>query len=539
MKKGTKKLVLQEIEKCKEDFDYFATKYLRIVDKDNAVVPLNLNNAQREIHEALADYNFIKILKGRQFGSTTYIAARFFWEALFNANIRVAVVAHSAKAVGSIFSIYQFYYDNLPPFLKLKTVKSSANEIAFESGSFIRIGTANSQNFRGSTYKLIHASEAAFWESMTTTISSLFQTASNNPTIIVETTPNGLNDFFTFWRDNNGYHPLFLSWLDHVEYRKKKLDKGQNLTGVEKDFTKKHNLTKEQRNWFVSTLRTKLANNIESFKTEYPTSEEEAFISTGAFVFPQLVSGDLVKPSKLGWQVHRPPAAYRTYVIGVDTASGSPNGDYSAITVIDVTQQNKPLICATFYDRITLKKFSEVLKRALTKWEGMVVVERNSYGLTIIEELRQANYPYLYRETKWDKFSNKFVDKLGFYTSAQSRPLLIARLTDYINSNRLQIVDERLRYEIMNFIYKPSGKAEAEKGFQDDLIFATGLALMGLDQSLLVAEDMKLHKKPTNVREMVQWEMTHGTKMDQMPDNYWDSSPTLMDLYEQLDGKKE
>jgi len=38
---------------------------------------------------------------------------------------------------------------------------------------------------------------------------------------------------------------------------------------------------------------------------------------------------------------------------------------------------------------------------------------------------------------------------------------------------------------------------------------------------------------------MVQWEMTHGTKMDQMPDNYWDSSPTLMDLYEQLDGKKE
>ena len=537
MKSNTKKLVIAEIEKCKGDFIYFAEKYLRIVDKDNNVVGLQLNHAQRQIDLALEENNFVKILKGRQFGSTTYIAARFFWEALFNPNIRVAVVAHSAKAVSSIFSIYQFYYDNLPPFLKLKTVKTSANEIAFESGSFIRIGTANSQNFRGSTYKLIHASEAAFWESMTTTISSLFQTASNNPTIIVETTPNGLNDFYTFWRDNNGYKALFLSWLDHLEYRKKKLGNGQKLTGIEKEFTNQHRLTKEQRNWFVTTLRTKLANNLTAFKTEYPTSEEEAFIATGAFVFPQLVSGDLQKPSKLGWQVHRPPAPYRTYVIGVDTASGSPNGDYSAITIIDVTNKNKPLLCATFYDRLTLKDFSEVLKRSLTKWEGMVVIERNSYGLTIIEELRQSGYPYLYRETKWDKFSNKFVDKIGFYTNAQSRPLLIARLTDYINSNKLQVVDERLRYEIMNFIYKPTGKAEAEKGFQDDLIFATGLALVGIDQSFLVEEELRNNAKPTNVREMVMWEATHGTSVTNVPNNYWDSTPTLLDLVQGQDGK--
>ena len=167
----------------------------------------------------------------------------------------------------------------------------------------------------------------------------------------------------------------------------------------------------------------------------------------------------------------------------------------------------------------------------------MVVIERNSYGLTIIEELRQSGYPYLYRETKWDKFSNKFVDKIGFYTNAQSRPLLIARLTDYINSNKLQVVDERLRYEIMNFIYKPTGKAEAEKGFQDDLIFATGLALVGIDQSFLVEEELRNNAKPTNVREMVMWEATHGTSVTNVPNNYWDSTPTLLDLVQGQDGK--
>jgi hypothetical protein len=62
----------------------------------------------------------------------------------------------------------------------------------------------------------------------------------------------------------------------------------------------------------------------------------------------------------------------------------------------------------------------------------------------------------------------------------------------------------------MNFIYKPSGKAEAEKGFQDDLIFATGLALMGIDQSFLVEEEIQMNRKPTNVRELIEWEATHG-----------------------------
>ena len=167
----------------------------------------------------------------------------------------------------------------------------------------------------------------------------------------------------------------------------------------------------------------------------------------------------------------------------------------------------------------------------------MVVIERNSYGLTIIDDLRNSGYPFLYRETKFDKFANKFVDKIGFYTSAQTRPVLIARLIDYINSNRLECSDERLRYEIMNFIYKPSGKAEAEKGFQDDMIFATGLALMGIDQSFLVEEEIQMNRKPTNVRELVEWEATHGTKSSAMPPTFWDQTPSVADLYSDLDGK--
>ena len=385
--KSKEEIVLQEVERCKKDFIYFAEKYLRILDKDEKLSPLVFNTAQSRLHRKLEEgEGFIKILKARQLGSSTYIAARFFWEALFNPNTRVAVIAHSDAGVKNIFNIYQRFYTNLPKWLQIKQVKDSASQIEFITGSLIKVGTANSENFRGSTYSRIHASEAAFWSDMSSTIQSLFQTASNNPTIIVETTPNGLNEFYTFWKENNGYYPLFLSWLDHDEYKLKKLPKdGDKPTQMEMEFGKEHKLEDDQLNWFIRTLRTRCSNNLNTFKTEYPATEQEAFIATGAFVFPQFSHLAGNKPTNRGWQIYKTPGKYNTYTMGIDVASGSPNGDYTAITILDITNKDQIEIVATFYDKVTSKELVEIVKRTLTKWEGLVCAERNNYGLILIE----------------------------------------------------------------------------------------------------------------------------------------------------------
>jgi hypothetical protein len=392
----------------------------------------------------------------------------------------------------------------------------------FVTGSIIKVGTANSENFRGSTFSRIHASEAAFWDSMGSTIQSLFQSATNNPTIIVETTPNGLNEFYTFWKDNNSYYPLFLSWLEHEEYKLNKLPKdGDKPTQLEMEFIKEYKLTSEQGNWFIRTLRTRCNNNINTFKTEYPASEIDAFIATGAFVFPKFAKFGVSKPTERGWIIHQVPQKYRVYTMGVDVASGSPNGDYSAITVLDVTDNEKPIICATYYDKVTSKELVEVVKRAITKWDGLICVERNSYGLILIEELTSTGYPYLYREVKYDKFKNQFTDNIGFYTSAQTRPLLIARLTEYINGEKIKIADSRLLYELSNFIYSAKGRAEAEKHFHDDLIMSFSLALVAIDQVNDVADEIKKAKKPTTVEEVVLFESSTGVPISQLPEDYF------------------
>ena len=67
----------KEIKRCREDFGYFCTKYLKIVTKDSKLAPLALNKAQVAILDGVELDNNRMLLKARQLGSTTAIAARF------------------------------------------------------------------------------------------------------------------------------------------------------------------------------------------------------------------------------------------------------------------------------------------------------------------------------------------------------------------------------------------------------------------------------------------------------------------------------
>ena len=167
-----KSRVRSELLKCRKDFTYFACRYLKIVNTRGEVVNLNLNQPQVEIVEAI-DVNFqTMVLKARKLGSSTVIAGYFFWKALFNKNVRVAVVAHTDEAAKELFTIYQHFYKNLPNEMRPKAIKNRHNELNLVTGSKIKIGSADSDSFRGQTYQYIPASEYAFWSNVEKTIAS-------------------------------------------------------------------------------------------------------------------------------------------------------------------------------------------------------------------------------------------------------------------------------------------------------------------------------------------------------------------------------
>ena len=73
-----------ELQRCRNNFRYFAERYLIIVDKSRRLKRLELNPVQRKYHAARTDFDII--LKARKVGITTYKCAEYFHNTIFVPN---------------------------------------------------------------------------------------------------------------------------------------------------------------------------------------------------------------------------------------------------------------------------------------------------------------------------------------------------------------------------------------------------------------------------------------------------------------------
>tara|TARA_R100001086_G_C11843455_1_gene259651 strand:- start:1225 stop:2811 length:1587 start_codon:yes stop_codon:yes gene_type:complete len=521
--------VKREILKCAKDFPYFAERYLKIVDIHGLETTLNLNQAQQEVYNKLQTENHLMILKARKLGSTTFIAGYYLWKALFKKNTKIAVVAHTDEAAKAIFSIYQFFYKNLPNHIRVRAVNDRSNTLKLVTGSMIKVGTASSESFRGQTYQYIHASEYAFWPNLSKTIAGLFGTAEANATVILESTANGLNEAYEMWQSENGFHKMFMGWTIDARYTRKNAA-FKDFSKLERQYTHKHNLTEPQRNWMVQVLRTKCANNWQIFNQEFPVSAEMAFVTSGSRFFPDPWP---VQATSAGLKIYKQPQKFHVYAMGVDTASGSPGGDFSAIMVLDVSNQEKIEMVASYYDHIAPSDFGEIVHEMAAKYSALAVVESNSYGLSIIEHLQSKAYPRQYRDQYWDKVKGMFTPRYGFNTNSKSRNLLLSRLYEYITRGWCEVVDQNFMAEANALVYNSRGKVEAASGKHDDIVIATGLALMGLDQVDDIVAEVVQQQRPSNTREMIEWEMATGRPFATASEDSFAPSP-LEDLFGDL-----
>jgi hypothetical protein len=85
---------------------------LRIRNKSGLLVPLQLNESQHQISRTWKKRNII--LKARQLGITTYVAARYFIAAITNPGSVVVQVAHDQRSAEEIFRMVHRFQENLP-----------------------------------------------------------------------------------------------------------------------------------------------------------------------------------------------------------------------------------------------------------------------------------------------------------------------------------------------------------------------------------------------------------------------------------------
>jgi len=185
------------------------------------------------------------------------------------------------------------------------------------------------------------------------------------------------------------------------------------------------------------------------------------------------------------WEI---PDYSRSYMVVADVARGD-GADYSACHVIDVETVTQ---VAEYKGKLSPKEFGNVLVGLSSEYnDALLVVENASMGWSTIEQILEREYRNLYYSPKSENmtvesYMSKFENNQlvpGFVMSMKTRPLVVAKMTEYIRERLVIIKSKRLLEELRVFIWK-NGRAEAQSGYNDDLIMSFCIALYIRDTAL-------------------------------------------------------
>ena len=128
--------------------DFLIEELLNVRSKTKHLVHLKPNRAQLEYSRNCTKRNIV--LKARQLGMTTYIAARFFIHTITQPGTTAVQVAHSQESAEEIFKIVHRFWENLPEQMQrgaLMTSRSNVRQIVFQRlDSEYRVATAADPN---------------------------------------------------------------------------------------------------------------------------------------------------------------------------------------------------------------------------------------------------------------------------------------------------------------------------------------------------------------------------------------------------------
>src|ERR1700691_2385493 len=268
--------------------DELIARLLKIRLKKGGNSLLHLNRAQQEYSRKCSKQNIV--LKARQVGITTYIAARYFLQTITRPGTLTVQVAHSPESAEVIFNIVQRFWENLPKaVLKGALVKSRSNvrQIVFPRlDSEYRVETADDTAGRGMTIHNLHCSEVSRWpRSGLETLASLRAAVVPQGEIVLESTPNGASGiFYEEWQKaaETGYTQHFFPWWYEPSYTAQ-VGKGSvhPLREEEKYLMARHGLNEEQIAWRRGrwqVLRGQAAQ-------EYAEDPVSCFLASGECVF--------------------------------------------------------------------------------------------------------------------------------------------------------------------------------------------------------------------------------------------------------------
>lgn len=306
--------------RCKHDFEFTAAHFFYIKDKNpenKKDILFVLNPAQRILLKAFYDdlknRRPIRVIidKARQMGFSTLTQLFILWLQLFNLKVaRSEIIAHVENTSRTVQGMVTKVISKLPTWvlgldgverLRLSPFeKSSKTRVINELGMRITIGSAaKPDNLAGDDITLAHFSEVALYPAtkeikpeqlIESVIGGLAYVA--NTMIVYESTARGVGDFFhREWlaaiAGDSHFTPVFVAWFQMPSYTNSIDDPTRfilSLSAYEK-WMFEQGATLEGILWYREASRS--MRDKWRWRSEFPTTWQESFQSTGHRLYPQ------------------------------------------------------------------------------------------------------------------------------------------------------------------------------------------------------------------------------------------------------------
>ncbi len=501
---------------------------------DAPLVRFVLNPQQLELYLRIEDdwrhYRHVAyvILKARQIGFSTLIAAILFTMTLYSPYRESLVVSDKDDHTERIFQMYQRFYDNLPEALrpalssnKRGTTLSTANE------STIQVETVSEDLARGATLRGAHLSEFGMWRKQKEALASLANAVPTSPDsmIFIESTAKGMNFFRELYRSaesgqNRRFRAHFAPWYRNAGYVLPYYGEELMREGPYGDEVRLYGeyeakgMTLPHLMWRRSQID---AMGLELFHQENPTYPDEAFLSTGVSVFDsnrvqrRLEESATEKYWKRGRfefrktvdssdrrtyvedvrfvedptgdvTVYEPPRPGYPYVIGADPA-GISGKDWFVAQVLRHDDSERAQVAQFRRQRMDPDEFGIQLYCLGTWYNRALIAVETNMGQAPNKQLAKAGYPRIYVRQDDQSYGEDVLNKYGVSTQGSNKEDMVnamkARFRDRPSEFRdPTLLGEMLVYGVLdvgtrgNYVMGP-----LVGGAHDDCVMSYAIAL--------------------------------------------------------------
>lgn len=475
----SKKEIIREIVKSGKDPVYFINNYCRISHPLKGLIPFKTFDYQDDLLNDFNDHRFTVILKARQLGISTIVAAYVVWLMLFHRDKNILVMATKFSTAANLVKKVKMIMRNLPDWIRIASI-SIDNRTSFElsNGSQIKATSTSGDAGRSEALSLLVIDEAAHVDGLDKLWTGLYPTLSTGGRCIALSTPNGVGNWFhkTYIeaeQEENKFKPVCLPWDVHPE---------------------------RDQAWFEEETKNMSRRQIaQELECNFNTSGETVIHPDDL----ERVQNAIVEPKhRTGfdrnywiWEERRED---NSYMVVADVARGD-GADYSVFHVFKLETME---VIAEYQGKPSLDMYATILDQVGREYgDALMVVENVGIGISVLEKLIELEYPNIYYSIKG---THEYVDGAtasvnsnavaGFTTSSKTRPLIVAKLEEFVRNKLINTYSVRLFNEFKTFIWN-NGKPQAMRTYHDDLVMSLAIGCWIRDTALTVNQRNVNYKK--------------------------------------------